>query len=457
MARTVALLERGKLATLLQQLLQEVRQQLQACRIDRRSLRTWQQLVLGVWVKRTSRMLGLAQVVLRQRRAKTVKVVATQLGAWLAKAKFPLEQVSGVVLEAILRRLPPEVLVTYRGRALLAIDPTDYRKRSRGRGKRGQQMEYVGQVRKTKSRRKARRKAAREAHEPLSVMRGYTDVWAGLVLKGKQFLPLARQLFSNEHPDLLSQNQVEEAVLSAGLDCLQRVGLPVIVLGDRGLGRKALMIKLASDKQPFVFRIDDDIQVWQTGSQDGKSLAEVLEIQPWIGETEWDRGQEGKLHCLVRTLQATIRYSCSGRVHDYEQATLSFVELVPIEGYPETLLLATTLSVKRLGDARTVARLYSCRWAIETGFETMKAWGLERFMVRKFKAIERLLWVIAVAYALAVLALCEARLQHFRQQAIQVLRRLTVVGRRLTPGKLAEAIGLDFASHRRAWMSAWLK
>lgn len=457
MARTVALQERSKLAALLRQLLQEVRQQPQACRIDKRSLRTWQQLILGIWVKRTSRMLGLAQVVGRQRRAKTAKVVATQLGDWLAKAKFPLEQVSCALLEAILCQLEPEALVTYRGRVLLAVDPTDYQKRSRGRGKRGRQMQYVGQVRKTKSRRKPRGEADAKAREPVATTRGYTDVWAGLVLKGKQFLPLVRQLFSNEHPDLMSQNQVEEAVLSRALDCLRRVGLPAIVLGDRGLGRKALLIKLANDRQPFVIRIDDDIQVWGTGSQDGKSLADALQTQPWIGETEWDRGQEGKLHCLVRTLRATIRYSRSGRVHDYEEATLNFIELVPIDGYPETLLLATTLAVTRLGDARTVARLYAYRWAIETGFETMKAWGLGRFMVRKFVAIERLLWVVAVAYALAVLALCEAVLQRFRQQAVQVLRRLTVVGRRLTPGKLSEAIGLDFADHRRAWMSVWLK
>lgn len=457
MARTVALRERGKLAALLQQLLQETRQQLQGCRMDVRSLRAWRQLILGVWLKRTVRLLSLAQVLLRQRLARTVKVVAIELGDWLAKTQFPLEQASCALLEAGLRHLPPEALLTYRGRVLLAIDPTDYQKRSRGRGKRGRQMEYVGQVRKSKARRKGRRTPEREAQHSAPMARGYTDVWAGLVLKGKQFLPLARQLFSNNHPQLMSQNQVEEGVLVRALECLHRVGLPAIILADRGLGRKALLIRLAKDKQPFIIRIDDDIQVWGTGWQGDKPLREVMQAQPWIGETEWDRGEEGKLHCLVRTLRATIRYSRSGRVHDYEEATLNLVELVPIEGYPETLLLATTLSVARLGDAKTIARLYACRWAIETGFETMKAWGLDRFMVRRFKAIERLLWVVAVAYALAVLALYESRLERFRQQAIQVLRRLTVIGRQLTIGKLAEAIALDYGSHARAWSSVWLR
>jgi hypothetical protein len=43
-----------------------------------------------------------------------------------------------------------------------------------------------------------------------------------------------------------------------------------------------------------------------------------------------------------------------------------------------------------------------------------------------------------------------------REQAVTLLKRLAVLGRRLTVGKLAEAIGLDFARHRRAWASAWL-
>ena len=33
-------------------------------------------------------------------------------------------------------------------------------------------------------------------------------------------------------------------------------------------------------------------------------------------------------------------------------------------------------------DARGVAWVYAQRWSIETAFETLKAWGLGRFMVR---------------------------------------------------------------------------
>ena len=100
--------------------------------------------------------------------------------------------------------------------------------------------------------------------------------------------------------------------------------------------------------------------------------------------------------------------------------------------------------------------MYAWRWAIETAFETMKAWGLGRFMVRSWQAIDRLLWLVAVAYALLVVAARDGPLALLREQAIALLKRLAVLGRRLTVGKLAEAIGLDYQRHRRAWTTAWL-
>src|SRR5207244_4102143 len=123
----------------------------------------------------------------------------------------------------------------------------------------------------------------------------------------------------------------------------------------------------------------------------------------------------------------------------------------------DALVLATTLPAGTLTDCRGVAWVYSQRWAIETAFETMKAWGLERFMVRAWGAIDRLLWIVALAYALILLALHDQRLARLREQATRLLWHLTVLGRRLSPGKLAEALGLDYSAHRRAWVAAWLR
>ena len=72
-------------------------------------------------------------------------------------------------------------------------------------------------------------------------------------------------------------------------------------------------------------------------------------------------------------------------------------------------------------------------------------------MVRRWKAIDRLLWVVALAHALMVSALQLPKLAKFREQAVAVLNRLSLVGRRLTVGKLAEAIGLDYDKHQRVW------
>src|SRR5436305_1399868 len=101
--------------------------------------------------------------------------------------------------------------------------------------------------------------------------------------------------------------------------------------------------------------------------------------------------------CAVR---ATIRFSRSGRTDDMREATVNFVEAVPVDGQTESLVLATTLPVQTRTQARAVVRLYAQRWAIESGFEMMPAWGQDRFMVRTWMAIDRLLSVLAVAYAL---------------------------------------------------------
>jgi hypothetical protein len=285
---------------------------------------------------------------------------------------------------------------------------------------------------------------------------GYVDVWAGLVLKGKHFLPLARALFSNRHPTFASQNKIEDAVLGAALALLERIGWAAILVADRGLGRKELLVTLVTQRRDLVIRVDADFTVFTPAQPDGARLDVVLAARPVVGEVVWDRGQEGTLRCEARTLTATIRFSRTGRKDDSTAATLHFVELLPCDGVTDPLVVATTLPVETLADVRGVVRLYAWRWAIETAFEAMTSWGLGRFMVRSWQAIDRLLWLVAVAYALLVVAVRDGPLTLLREQAIALLKRLAVASRSLTVGKLAEAIGLDYQRHRRAWTTAWL-
>ncbi len=456
---TAALRERARLAALLPQVEQAAQQKGRGGSRDRRTQRTWRPLILGALVARSLRLLALGRAVAAQRRAHSVKAVAQGLASCSKEAPFGAAAVSTRWLEEALRHLDPEAVETYRGAALVVLDPTEYEKRSRGRGKCGRQMEHIGRVRRPKTAAQRKKKgASAPGAEPtprVVTTYGYVDIWAGLVLRDQQSFPLARQLFSRRHPQATSQNAVEEAVLGQAVALLGRVGWPAIVLGDRGVGRKELLIRLAQREQGAVLRVDADITVYPDAAPQGLLLADALAQQPWRTEVEWDRGEQGRLRGRERTLRAAIRFSRTGRKDDVQEATLPFVEAVPLDGTTESLVLATTLAVDTPAQARALVRLYARRWAIETAVATMHARGQDRFMVRSWVAIERLLWVLALADALVVLALHHPRLQRLRAQAVAVLRQLSVVADQLTLGKLVEAIGLDFARHSRAWLNVW--
>jgi hypothetical protein len=443
MQRTVALRERGRLAVLLASILQQARHTPVWHDPDRRNLRAWRQLILAVLVQRSTRLLTLARALLPPRKAHTVKALAVSLGYFLRTAQCPVATLSPCLLAAALQRLDARHLVRVQGKALLVLDPTEYPKRGRGQGKRDRHMQHLGRVRNAKGKRSG-------------TQAGYVDVWAGVVLRGKRFLPLARRLFSSTHPDVASQNQVEEAVLAAALQTVDHLGLDAIIVADRGLGRKALLIQLAQQERDFVIRLDADITARHVRTGWEGELAALLAQQPWLGEVVWDRGEAGKLVCRARKVRAEISYT-TGRKAATIRAWMTFLELAPVDGQHDPLVLATSFWVRTRTDAQGVAHIYSQRWAIETAFETMKAWGLEQFMVRQWDAIERLLWIVAVAYALATLALYLRALARFRAQAYGVLQRWSAVKRWLTVGKVAEALGYDYHHHPRAWTRVWIQ
>ena len=436
--------QRPRLATLLSTLLRTARTHAAWTEPDPRSRRTLCHLVLAVLAARSTRLVALARPLRRFRRARTVKAVTMGLTYFLRDARIAVADLAPAVAEAALAQVPPDQIATYRGRALLVIDPTDYPKRSRGGGKRGRGMEHIGRVRK------APVKAS-------PTTRGYVDVWAGLVLTGKRWVPLARRLFSAAHPDAVSQNQIEARVLADALVATDRLRWDVVVVGDRGLGRKEWLVDLAARDQPFVLRLDADILVRRPGEaiDDERLLAAVLAEEAWRGEVDWDRGQEGAVRCRLRWRRVVVRFSRSGTASDAPEAIVGIVEARPRDGRLDPLILATTLPLTTRADAVGVVGVYSQRWAIETAFETMKGWGLGKFMVRTWIAIDRLLWVVALAYALSLLAVRVPGCGWLRRQVVALLAEQGVLGRRLTPGKLAEAIALDLPHHPRALVRAW--
>lgn len=441
MVRFMALRQRAQLTTLLAQIVHDARQVDAWREPDRRNLQTWRQVLFAVMVHRTTRLLTLAQALVGRRRASTVKSLALGLGYVLARAQCDVATLSPCLLQAALAHVAPTHCARYGGKAVLVIDTTDYPKRSRGTGKRDHHMQHIGRVRKT-------------THTKETTY-GYADSWAGVVLKGNRFLPLARELYTSTQPYLTSQNQVEERVLATAHTMLTTSGVETIVVADRGFGRKPLLIRLAQASQDFVIRIDSDSTVYRLSEHHAAHhLADLLAPQAWLGEVVWNRGEAGTLRCRIRKVRARI-YDGRGRKADWQAASMTFVEVVPNDTRIAPFVVATTLPIWTAPHAQGVVHIYAQRWAIEAGFETMKAWGLGRFMVRQWQAIDRLLWIVAVAYALATIALYLPKLAVLRQQAVQCLRQWGVGGRRLSVGKLAEAIAIDVRLHRRAWCTAW--
>ncbi|GAC1518817.1 MAG: hypothetical protein NVS2B7_39960 [Herpetosiphon sp.] len=151
------------------------------------------------------------------------------------------------------------------------------------------------------------------------------------MLRGKQFVPLQRQLFSQQHPNVCSQNQVEQAVLDAALAQLGEVGERAVVVADRGFGRKALLIHLANKQQPFVIRVDADITVRHLVTKYAGLLADLLAQREWLGEVVWKRGERGRLRCRARRVRVEISYSPGGKANRV-QASMTFLEVVPLDG-----------------------------------------------------------------------------------------------------------------------------
>jgi hypothetical protein len=141
---------------------------------------------------------------------------------------------------------------------------------------------------------------------------------------------------------------------------LERLGWAAILVADRAFGRKELLVALVRERRDVVIRVDADFTVFTAAQPDGALLADVLATLPVVGEVVWDRGQEGTLRCEARAATATIRFSRSGRQHDYPEATMQFIELLPLDGVTDPLVLATTLPAETLADLRTSRGRSAC-------------------------------------------------------------------------------------------------
>ncbi|MGB8644383.1 MAG: transposase [Anaerolineae bacterium] len=394
---------------------------------DRRTQETLRELTYAVIVKGTTRLNQLAKFLFPWHKAKTAHNVETALSTSLQKAKYEEAELFHAYAGAAYDALPRQVFQTYRGKQIIVFDPTTYEKRTRP-GKKGRSMEYPSKL-----------KDVQYDRYP----QGYVDVWAGSLLKGRTWLPLARGRFSAQHPEQLSQNQVEEQVLWDAIRCVPP-DTKVLAIGDRGLGRKAMFTWLQEHDCDGLFRLRRDINVTFHGRW--RNILEVAQEVKSLGQTTWREGSAKPIRGQVKLFQAQLTED------DWAGPPITFVVLLP-EGLADPLILGTTLGATTLQTARAIIHLYEYRWVIETSFETLKgAFGLEKFMVRKWKATERLLNVVAMAFMLLLLLLhsTQKNVQRLLAQAIQVLKHLAAY-KQLTLGKLREALALDWDEHRETW------
>ncbi len=424
--RAIALRNRYVLYTELHRLMQRAVQGLKA-RPDPRTRQTLEHLTCALIIQGTTRLNQLAHFLLPWRAAKTAHHVETALSTALQKAKYAEGELAHAQSCALYDALPSKAFDTFRRHKIIIIDPTTYEKRTRP-GKKGQSMQYPSQL-----------KDLQYDRYPL----GYVDVWAGVLLKGRRWLPLARGRFSNSHPDLLSQNQVEEQVLWDAICCVPK-GVPILAVGDRGLGRKGMFQWLIDRHCDGLFRLRRDINVTYQGQWCNIwDLARTLKPS---GRATWREGTERPVQGSVVFFRAQLTEEDEGGPE------ISFVVLLP-NNAPDPLLLGTTLDVSTLQDACAIIQVYEKRWTVETAFETLKgAFGLEKFMVRQWQAIDRLLNLVAVAFALLLLLMqgIQKNAQVLLAQAVRVLKQQAAF-KRLTVGKLREALALDFEQYREAW------
>ncbi len=125
MHRPVALRQRQQIAALLTTSVAAARHSPSWKEPDRRHLRLWRQLLLALLVRRSTRLLDLAHVLLPFRRGSSIKTVAQGIGSFLRSPHCPVTSLSPALLCATLAQLDPARLLRAHGRVLLVIDGTE--------------------------------------------------------------------------------------------------------------------------------------------------------------------------------------------------------------------------------------------------------------------------------------------------------------------------------------------
>lgn len=206
---------------------------------------------------------------------------------------------------------------------------------------------------------------------------GYWSVEVYAYLKDKRILPLALDLYSIDDPAVGSQNLQIDRTVKAVNEALDGKG---IWIGDRGFDGINSYETWFSANCNFVVRQRGDRHVVTSGG----------------------------IHILVTDLVEHIRQIkamaneptdivfAKVKLPDHPKQLYLVASWLP--GAAAPLMLLTTMAVENLRQAKQIVRYYKQRWACEEVSRFLKSRiGLERFRIRRYEAIQRLVILAMLA------------------------------------------------------------
>jgi len=409
--------------------------------VDSRTQGNIKDFILGIIVKGTTRLKDICEFEVKIKKG-CAKRHMDRLSYLLKEAKFDEEKLfQNAVCKALKDLKKSKKIKLFFERPLLIVDPTFYYKRSRGR-KCG--MEYISLV-------KPEEKKGRPK-------KGYTDVWAALAIKDKKAFPLARCLSLPKEKGFLSQNKIVEDVIEKSSKLLKdTLGKDPILVGDRGVASKRLCWRYKSEGKDFSFRMKE-VNARYVGERKiedkdkEKSVLEIAKELPPLGEITWKEKERKKKKLKDVEIKGNLfAFPAELTYYASKKAILNFVIVIPFDKKKEPLIVATTLPIDTLYNVVQIVKIYEARWSIEVMFEYLKrGFGLDDFMVRAKTSISRILFLCSLAFISLTILLYKAKYSIVRF-AQRILYKFSVCPKKLTIGKLREALSLDFQNYPKKW------
>ena len=238
----------------------------------------------------------------------------------------------------------------------IIIDLTDLAK------PRARKMKYLAQV--------------RDGSEN-KIVPGYWCVEVYAHLKSKRVLPLALDVYSVDDPAVGSQNLQIEKTVKAVNHALEGKGIWVADRGFDGLNSYETWFSLNCN---FVVRQRGDRHIVSSNGTH-VVLSDLVEHL---------RQKQAMAH-----LQTDIVFSKVKLPNNPKQL---YVVASWLPGAEKPLILLTTMVVENLSQARQIIWYYKQRWACEEAGQFLKSRvGMERFRVRRYEAIQRLVILAMLA------------------------------------------------------------